>query len=100
MSDERRANRRLPVQVSRSWTRGARITDISLGGCYVDSRSVPPVGDVVDLELPTAEGPLPLAGTVVRGIPNTGFGVRFTPMDERTLDRLSAFLLTAKMRKV
>jgi hypothetical protein len=92
---ESRRHIRFPVGLACSWTRDARVTDVSLGGCYIDCRLVPAVGDEVQIDLSTDDGPLPVQGTVVHAKRNFGFAIRFTAMDEAALNRLSSLLSAA-----
>jgi hypothetical protein len=71
----------LPLEVhweSLSGKRRARISDISLGGCYMESLAQVAVGEEVhfEIQLPTG-GRMPLRGEVVHLHPNIGFGLRF-----------------------
>lgn len=71
----------LPLEIhweSLSGKHEARISDISLGGCFMESLAQVSIGDEVnfEIELPTG-GRMPLRGEVVHHQPNLGFGVRF-----------------------
>jgi Tfp pilus assembly protein PilZ len=71
----------LPLEVhwqSLSGRHEARISDISLGGCYVESLAQVSIGEEVhfEIQLPTG-GRMPLRGEVVHHQPNLGFGLRF-----------------------
>jgi hypothetical protein len=72
----------LPLEVhweSISGKHEARISDISLGGCYMESLAQVVVGEEIhfEIQLPTG-GRMPLRGEVIYHQPNLGFGVRFT----------------------
>ncbi len=58
----------------------SRISDISMGGCYVDCRNVPPPGTDVHLSISLGGARLEVDGLVVHNHPNIGFGVRFNEL--------------------
>lgn len=80
-SDERYS---LPLEVyleSLSGKHEARISDISLGGCYLESLAQVTVGEQIhfEIQLPTG-GRMPLRGEVIHLHPNLGFGMRFVSL--------------------
>jgi hypothetical protein len=84
MADERRRDERVPLLLDVRWEglsgkHSARISDISLSGCYVESLGQVMVGEVVsfEIQLPTTRW-MPLRGEVVYHLPTLGFGVQFT----------------------
>ncbi len=89
MSDERRHAERVPLSLEVRWESlsgrqaSARISDISLNGCYVESLAQVAFGERVRLEvnLPTGRW-MPLNGEVVYQHPNVGFGLRFGNLSE------------------
>ena len=95
MSDRRNKNR-LEVCLDAVWdnTCGnytARITDLSEGGCYVDSLGQALVGEVVKIKLQFPNGDwLELTGAVAHQTPPLGFGIRFVDLDPETLKILRA----------
>ena len=56
------------------------VTDISLGGCYVDLIGPLPMGTVVGLDLKSGENALHLFGTVRSSQPGFGMGIEFSKM--------------------
>ena len=67
----------------------ARISDISLGGCYVDSIASVVEGEAISLALAIGSGePQRFAGVVAYVLPGFGFGVRFTDLTEEKTDLL------------
>ena len=83
MQENRRRDERytLPLEVrweNLSGKHKARVSDISLGGCYIESLAQVSIGEQVQLEiqLPTG-GRMPLNAEVIYHQPNLGFGVRF-----------------------
>ena len=82
-------------EVVLEWSSGkreARITDLSSGGCYVDTIATIPEGEHISFELRTADGKfLALKGEVAYAMPGFGFGIKFVDLsDEATaaLDRI------------
>ena len=61
----------------------ARVEDVSMGGCFVDTVGRVGVNEAVDLEilLPSGEW-LPLRGRVATYQPGVGFGMSFTALSE------------------
>lgn len=75
-----------------SGKRPARISDISMGGCYIDSIVSVPVGETVSLILkgPGTDG-IRLSCTVAYVLDGFGFGVQFTdlsPDARQVLERI------------
>ena len=61
--------------------RGARISDVSPGGCYIDTISPATEGETVSFEFKNAAGVrLKFTGTVAYVLPNMGFGIKFTDL--------------------
>lgn len=75
-----------------SGKREARITDLSPGGCYVDTIATIPEGESLSFSLQMADGEsIPLTGDVAYVMPGFGFGIKFTNLSDETktvLDRL------------
>lgn len=63
--------------------RGARISDLSPGGCYIDTISPASEGENVSFEFKNPEGVrLRFSGTVAYVLPNMGFGIKFTDLTD------------------
>jgi len=98
MEHERREYPRIKVRVpielhtedSDSPIRGAT-TDLSLGGCYIDTMFPFPVGSSLELKL-TLDDTLLVLGAVVTCDPQVGNGIRFTRMLPEDLEALQTFL--------
>ena len=102
MTDEKRRHERVPIPVEVLWgggtrTSGARTTDISEGGCFIDTIGHAAVGERIDFKLLLPDGEwIPVQGEVVYELPRTGFGVRFTNILDSDRERLKALLETAE----
>lgn len=96
--DERRSGQRWDVVLDAIWdgTSGnytARITDLSDGGCYMDSLGDVSLGEPVNLKLQLPGGEwLELSGEVAHHTPPVGFGVRFLDLSDDQLKTLRAFI--------
>jgi hypothetical protein len=94
MTDERRKDRRVPVLIDLLWEGKAgkyeaRTSDLSTGGCFVDTIGEASEGDVIvfRLQLPSGEW-MEIEGEVTFSSPRVGFGVRFTNMSESDRKKL------------
>ena len=91
MSDERRKNERKTVNLVVKWdslsgSYEAKLEDISLSGCFINTTGLADLDEVMNLEvlLPSGEW-LPLKGTVTTYQQGIGFGVVFSSLtDEQT----------------
>jgi hypothetical protein len=97
---ERRIERRYKVRLRVALMREdspeveGEVSDLSAGGCFVESRVVVNEGDLVKvrLEMP-GHGDLTIWGNVVFWVRDTGFGVRFCAFSQGgARDKLAAFL--------
>lgn len=71
------------VLESASGKREARISDISMGGCYIDSIASFHEGEPVAFDLIHPNGQsLPFTGEVAYVLEGFGFGVKFTDLTE------------------
>ncbi|MGE3176212.1 MAG: PilZ domain-containing protein [Vicinamibacterales bacterium] len=89
MADERRQQPRLKGPYDGSWsgsagTRHCRVTDLSAGGCFVDSFTGAEPGASLQLVLTLDEAQYTLPAEVVYIDRVQGFGVRFLPSDGAT----------------
>ena len=91
MTEERRSNERKTVNLVVNWdslsgSYEAKLEDISLSGCFINTTGLADLNEVIDLEvlLPSGEW-LPLKGHVATYQPGIGFGVQFFSLsDEQT----------------
>lgn len=84
MTDNRRTDERVSINLSARWDAGSgvhegRIEDLSLGGCFVNAAGRVDLGEivVVEIKLPSGEW-LQLRGEVVSYQEGIGFGVVFS----------------------
>src|ERR1043165_990601 len=98
MSEERRAEERIPLFLKRRWKslsgkHTARISDISLGGCYVETMGQVTMGDLIrfEVQLPTGRW-MPLIGEVVYHLPGMGFGLRFRTLTESQKQMIASLI--------
>lgn len=67
---------------SSSGRRQARLSDLSRGGCFIDTIAQTPCGENIRFEVARDGEPLRFTGEVVYSLPGTGFGIRFTDLTE------------------
>jgi hypothetical protein len=84
MTEDRRSGERVSINLPAKWDglagrHEARIEDLSLGGCFVNTAGRVDAGEVVSLEIKLPSGEwLPLRGEVVSYQQGIGFGVLFS----------------------
>lgn len=105
MSRERRSNKRKQILLEARWEslssrHEARVDDVSLGGCFVNSYAQVELGEHVDLgiQLPSGEW-LSLRGKVASYQPGVGFGVSFSSLTAAETAGLKELIRTVKERK-
>jgi hypothetical protein len=88
MSEERRESERqtfldeIMLEFS-SGQREARISDISAGGCYVDSIAAVSEGEPVSFDVSAGEGQtISFTGEIAYVLQGMGFGIKFTDITE------------------
>jgi hypothetical protein len=88
MTENRRSDERVSMNLPARWdglsgTHEARIEDLSLGGCFVNTKGRVDIGEVVGIEMKLPSGEwLQLRGEVASYMLGTGFGVLFTFLTE------------------
>jgi len=70
--------------------RSSRISDLSMGGCYVESISTYRVGEELAFELKSNGKTLRFTGEVAYVLEGFGFGLKFTNLGSDHLDFLKA----------
>ena len=79
------------VQGASGWAT-ISVTDLCVGGCYVDTRTVFVLGSHVTVQVMLAGTSLSLPGRVVHSHPGRGFGMQFDPVPNSTHQLLEDFL--------
>jgi hypothetical protein len=84
-----------------SRTHEARVDDVSLGGCFVNTFGRVELHEIVNLQIQLPSGEwLPLRGEVASYHPGVGFGLAFTSLSEEEIEVLKELMLTAEERKL
>lgn len=102
MPDERRSNKRKRLLLEAKWesmssTHAARVEDLSLGGCFVDTVGRVELNEAVDLEIQLPSGEwLSLRGQVASYQPGVGFGMSFTALNEDEVGALENLMSSLK----
>lgn len=84
MTENRRSDERITINLAAKWdglagNYEARVEDLSLGGCFINTAGRVDLGDVIGLEIKLPSGEwLPLRGEVASYQPGIGFGLLFT----------------------
>ena len=106
MPNERRRSERKRILVEAKWesmsrTHEARVDDISLGGCFVNTFGRVELNEEVNLEvqLPSGEW-LPLRGYVASYQPGVGFGLSFTSLSEDEIAALRELILSVNEKSI
>jgi hypothetical protein len=98
MNEERRHIRRVPLLVDVVWEGAAgkyeaRTSDLSVGGCFIDTIGQVNVGETVKFKIRLPAGDLlDVQGTVVYEYPGMGFGVSFTQLSDSDRRQLEWFV--------
>ena len=71
---------------------GARSSDLSMGGCFLDMLNPPPEGTRIRVTVRHASASFTALGRVVFVFPNVGMGVVFTNVEEDQLAVLRKWL--------
>ena len=95
MNDEKRTSERVPVNLPTRW-HGAtgsyegRVEDLSVTGCFVNTKGAVDVGEVVSLliQLPSGRW-LPTRGKVAFYHQLTGFSISFSILDDKERETLN-----------
>jgi hypothetical protein len=104
MSNERRTSERKRILLEAKWEsmsrrHEARVDDVSLGGCFVNTYAKVESQEDVNLEIQLPSGEwLPLRGKVASYQPGVGFGMSFTSLSENETAALKELILSAKER--
>jgi hypothetical protein len=94
MPDERRRNQRQKVLLEARWEslsrrHEARVDDVSLSGCFVNTYGPVAVGEEIELQILRRSGEwLALNGFVATYQHGVGFGLAFTELTEESRNQL------------
>jgi hypothetical protein len=71
----------------------ARISDMSLSGCYVETMAQVTVGELIRfvVQLPTGRW-MPLVGEAVYHLPGMGFGMRFKNLTDTQKEMITSLI--------
>ena len=100
MPDERRRNERQKVLLEAKWgslskRHEARVDDISMSGCFVNTYGPAEVGELVNLKIRRRSGEwLELDGYVATYQHGVGFGLAFTDLSEEKEKALQELIAT------
>ena len=100
--NERRSEERWAVCLDAVWdgTSGnhpARITDISEGGCFVDTLGEAYIGESLNFRVRIPDGKwLEFRGEVAHHLRPVGFGLRFVNLSDEQLQQLRSLLASSK----
>jgi hypothetical protein len=102
LMDERRSRPRLSVHLDAEWhgteeRHAAQITDLSEGGCYLDTVGDVMAGEIVAFRVLLPDGDwLYLEGEVRHHRHGRGFGVQFVELNEEQMENLARLLQIAR----
>lgn len=106
MDQDRRRNPRYPFAGSIEMREGtsedkrtARVKELSLNGCYVDTESPYPMGTSLSIKLFTDADFFEAQASVIYSMPNEGMGLMFRETKPYYLMVLRKWLLSAMMGK-
>lgn len=106
MEQDRRRNPRYPFAGSIEMREGtsqdkrtARVKELSLNGCYVDTESPYPMGTSLSIKLFTDADFFEAQASVIYSMPNEGMGLMFRETKPYYLMVLRKWLLSAMMGK-
>lgn len=103
---ERRSSERKTVLLEARWEsmsrrHEARVDDVSLGGCFVNTYGAVELNEPVSLQILLPEGVwLNLRGTIVTCQPGVGFGMTFTNLSEAEEAALKELIASAVDRSL
>jgi len=106
MPDERRGSKRKRLLLeakcaSRSGKYEARVDDVSVSGCFVNTLWSVELNEMVNLEIELPSGEwLPLRGHVASYQPGVGFGMSFTSLSAREVAVLNEMISSAEEKSI
>ena len=106
MPNERRSNKRKRLLLEAKWesmsrSHEARVDDVSLGGCCVNTFGRVEPNEAVNLEIQLPSGEwLPLRGRVASYQPGVGFGLSFTSLSQAEVAVLKQLLSSVEEKLI
>ena len=106
MGQERRSNKRKRLLLEAKWesmsrTHEARVDDVSLGGCFVNTYGHVEADEEINLQIQLPAGEwLRLRGRVASYQPGVGFGIAFTSLGKKEAAVLKELIATTKEREI
>ena len=106
MGQERRRSRRKRLLLEAKWesmsrTHEARVDDVSMGGCFVNTYGHVELDEEVNLQIQLPSGEwLRLRGRVASYQPGVGFGIAFSPLSNQERLVLNVLIATGKEREL
>ena len=100
MTDDRRRDPRIPRSLGAVWEGAsgkheARASDISLGGCFIDTIGRVAIGETIRFKLQISDTEtIDLDGEVVTELPRFGFGIRYLDLSDENRRRLETIIGT------
>lgn len=101
---ERRSSERKKVLLEAKWSsmsrrHEARVDDVSMGGCFVNTYGHVELNEAVDLQILMPSGEwLSLEGTVASYHAGVGFGMSFTSLTDEQIASVKELMATAEER--
>lgn len=81
------------VLESASGHREARLSELSWGGCFIDTIAEAPIGEIVSFEIKDqGQAPLRFSGEVIYTFPGIGMGLKFTEVPSASREFLRSVL--------
>ena len=106
MTEERRSSQRKRLLLEAKWesmsrTHEARVDDVSLGGCFVNTYGRVELNEEINLEMELPSGEwLSLSGHVASYQPGVGFGMAFDSLSEEKFAKLEELIATSEERQI
>lgn len=106
MAGERRSSERKLILLEAKWesmshAHEARVDDVSLGGCFVNTFGRVELNEQVNLQIKRPSGDwLSLSGYVASYQPGVGFGMCFDSLTEENLATLEELIATSEERRI
>ncbi|HET6978135.1 MAG TPA: PilZ domain-containing protein [Pyrinomonadaceae bacterium] len=106
MTQERRSTRRKLILLEAKWesmsrAHEARVDDVSLGGCFVNTFGRVELNEQVNLQIKQPSGEwLSLSGYVASFQHGVGFGMCFDDLSEEQVTMLEEMIATTEERRI